>query len=201
MGGSKRMKNRRIQWLVLAVVVAMLAMVAAGCGGGDKKPAAPAKADATKISGKLMIYTSIYPDIIEGVKPAIKKAFPDLDVQWFQAGTEKVITKLTGEIEAKKVQADVLLVADPAYYLTLKDKGLLMKYDSPMRKDITGNKDTEGFWTGVRINAIVMAYNTKKVKPEEAPKTWQELLDPKWKGRIAMPNPLLSGTAYVGVGA
>ena len=88
------MKNRRIQWLVLAVVVAMLAMVAAGCGGGDKKPAAPAKADATKISGKLMIYTSIYPDIIEGVKPAIKKAFPDLDVQWFQAGTEKVITKL-----------------------------------------------------------------------------------------------------------
>jgi iron(III) transport system substrate-binding protein len=111
------------------------------------------------------------------------------------------MAKLAGEIEAKKVQADVLLVADPAYYLTLKDKGLLMKYDSPMRKDITGNKDTEGFWTGVRINAIVMAYNTKKVKPEEAPKTWQELTDPKWKNRIAMANPLLSGTAYVGVGA
>jgi iron(III) transport system substrate-binding protein len=54
------------------------------------------------------------------------------------------MAKLAGEIEAKKVQADVLLVADPAYYLTLKDKGLLMKYDSPMRKDITGNKDTEG---------------------------------------------------------
>ena len=108
------MKNRKIQWLVLAVVVAMLAMVAAGCGGGDKKPAAPAKADAAKISGKLMIYTSIYPDIIEGVKPAIKKAFPDLEVQWFQAGTEKVITKLTGEIEAKKVQADLLMVADPS---------------------------------------------------------------------------------------
>lgn len=65
------------------------------------------------------------------------------------------------------MQADVLLVADPAYYLTLKDKGLLMKYDSPMRKDITGNKDTEGFWTNVRINAIVMAI-TAKVKPEEA---------------------------------
>ena len=75
------MKNRKTQWLVLAVVVAMLAMVVAGCGGGDKKPAAPAKSDVPKISGKLMIYTSIYPDIIEGVKPATKKAFPDLEVQ------------------------------------------------------------------------------------------------------------------------
>ena len=100
------MKNRKVQWLVLIVAIAMVTALVAGCGGGDKKPAAPAaKSDAPKISGKLMIYTSIYPDIIEGVKPAIKKAFPDLDVQWFQAGTEKVITKLTGEIEAKKVQA------------------------------------------------------------------------------------------------
>ncbi|MBP8036425.1 MAG: ABC transporter substrate-binding protein [Negativicutes bacterium] len=185
--------------VILALTMFVIAAMVTGCGGGDKKPAEQPKAKGP--SGTLMIYTSIYPDIVELVKPAIAKKFPDLKVNWFQAGSEQVMAKLAGEIEAKKVQADVLLVADPAYYLTLKDKGLLMKYDSPMRKDITGNKDTEGFWTGVRINAIVMAYNTKKVKPEEAPKTWQELLDPKWKGRIAMPNPLLSGTAYVGVGA
>ena len=188
--------------LVVLVMFAIAAM-AAGCGGGDKKPAEAPKAEqkAKGPSGNLMIYTSIYPDIVELVKPAIAKKFPDLKVSWFQAGSEQVMAKLAGEIEAKKVQADVLLVADPAYYLTLKDKGLLMKYDSPMRKEITGNKDTEGYWTGVRINAIVMAYNTKKVKPEEAPKTWMELTDPKWKNRIAMANPLLSGTAYVGVGA
>ena len=187
--------------LVVLVMFAIAAM-AAGCGG-DKKPAEQPKAEqkAKGPSGTLMIYTSIYPDIVELVKPAIAKKFPDLKVSWFQAGSEQVMAKLGGEIEAKKVAADVLLVADPAYYLTLKDKGLLMKYDSPMRKDITGNKDAEGYWTGVRINAIVMAYNTKKVKPEDAPKTWQELTDPKWKNRIAMANPLLSGTAYVGVGA
>ena len=181
--------------LVMFVVTAMLT----GCGGGDKKPAEQSKAKGP--SGELMIYTSIYPDIVEMVKPVITKKFPDLKVSWFQAGSEQVMAKLAGEIEAKKVQADVLLVADPAYYLTLKDKGLLLKYDSPERKSITGNKDTEGYWTGVRINNIVIAYNTKKVKPEEAPKTWKELTDPKWKNRIAMANPLLSGTAYVGVGA
>ena len=200
MGGNKRMKSRKVQWLILIVAVAMLTALAAGCGGGDKKPAAPAKSDAPKISGKLMIYTSIYPDIIEGVKPAIKKAFPDLDVQWFQAGTEKVITKLTGEIEAKKVQADMLMVADPSYYLTLKDKNLLMKYDAPNRKDVTAAKDTEGYWTGVRISNMIIAYNTNKVKPEDAPKTFKELTEPKWKDKVAIPSPLLSGSAYVAVG-
>lgn len=185
--------------ILLVIVIFAVSALVAGCGGGDKKPAEQPKAKGP--SGTLMIYTSIYPDIVELVKPAIAKQFPDLKVNWFQAGSEQVMAKLAGEIEGKKVQADVLLVADPAYYLTLKDKGLLLKYDSPMRKDITGNKDAEGYWTGVRINAIVMAYNTKKVKPEDAPKTWQDLLDPKWKGKIAMANPLLSGTAYVGVGA
>jgi iron(III) transport system substrate-binding protein len=185
--------------ILLVVVIFAVSALVAGCGGGDKKPAEQPKAKGP--TGTLMIYTSIYPDIVELVKPAIAKQFPDLKVNWFQAGSEQVMAKLAGEIEGKKVQADVLLVADPAYYLTLKDKGLLLKYDSPMRKDITGNKDAEGYWTGVRINAIVMAYNTKKVKPEDVPKTWQDLTDPKWKGKIAMANPLLSGTAYVGVGA
>jgi iron(III) transport system substrate-binding protein len=194
------MKNRKTQWVVLIVAFAMLMALVAGCGGGDKKPAEPAKPDAPKISGKLMIYTSIYPDIIEGVKPAIKKAFPDLDVQWFQAGTETVITKLTGEIEAKKMQADLLMVADPSFYLTLKEKNLLMKYDAPNRKDVTAAKDADGYWTGVRISNMIIAYNTAKVKPEDAPKTFKELTEPKWKNKVAIPSPLLSGSAYVAVG-
>ena len=200
MGGNGRMRKRTLHWVVLIVAVAMLTALVAGCGGGEKKAAEPAKSDTPKISGKLMIYTSIYPDIIEGVKPAIKKAFPDLDVQWFQAGTEKVITKLTGEIEAKKIQADLLMVADPSYYLTLKDKNLLMKYDAPNRKDVTAAKDADGYWTGVRISNMIIAYNTAKVKPEDAPKTFKELTEPKWQNKVAIPSPLLSGSAYVAVG-
>ena len=104
------MKTRKL--LVFLMVLAMLATLIAGCGGADKKPAekpaTPAKPAGP--SGKLMIYTSMFPDIIEAVKPELKKAFPNLDVQWFQAGSEQVMTKLAGEIEAKKVAADVLLV-------------------------------------------------------------------------------------------
>lgn len=189
------------RWSKLAVVLTLMAMLTislSGCGGSkdEKKPDA-----AAGPKGKVMIYTSIYPDIIEKIKPELKKTFPNVEVEWFQAGTEKVMAKVAGEIEANKVQADLLMVADPSYYLYLEDKGLLLQYDSPNRKDVKINRDKEGYWTGVRISNMIIAYNTDKVKPEDAPKSFKDLLDPKWSGKIAMPSPLLSGTAYVAAAA
>lgn len=190
------MKKKRIAWgLITALFVIVL--LAAGCGSTSKLAESPKGQGPT---GTVMIYTSIYPDIIELIKPSIKKQFPDLEVQWFQAGTEKVMAKIAGEIEAKKVQADLIMVADPSYYLTLKEQKLLQQYDAPNRKNITINKDAEGFWTGVRISNMIIAYNTAKVSEADAPKSFKDLLDPKWKGKIAMPSPLLSGTAYVTAG-
>ena len=179
--------------VILVLAMFVIAAVVAGCGGTDKKPAEQPKAKGP--SGTLMIYTSIYPDIVELVKPAIAKKFPDLKVNWFQAGSEQVMAKLAGEIEAKKVQADVLMVSDPGYYITLKEKNLLLKFDAPNRQFVDAKyKDNEGYWTGVRLSYMLMAYNTAKVKPEEAPKSFKDLLDPKWNNKLAMANPLLSGS-------
>lgn len=193
------MKRCWSKFVVVLTMLAMLALALGGCGGSkeEKKP----EAGAAGPKGKVMIYTSIYPDIIEKIKPELKKAFPNVEVEWFQAGTEKVMAKVAGEIEANKVQADLLMVADPSYYLYLEDKGLLLPYDAPNRKDVKINKDKDGYWTGVRISNMIIAYNTAKVKPEDAPKTFKDLTDPKWQGKIAMPSPLLSGTAYVAAAA
>ena len=181
-----------------ALMLAMGAIVAAGCGGGDKKPAANDGKGGVK--GDVMVYTSIYPDIIDKMcKPNVAKAFPDMKVTWFQGGTEKVKTKIAGEIKAKKIGADVLMVADPSYYLALKKQGLLLDYVSKNQKDVIADKDKNGSWTAVRISNMIIAYNKGKV--QNPPKSWQDLTDPKWKGKIAMPNPMLSGTAYVAVGA
>lgn len=194
------MKTKGYVLAALFSVALLMAVFVAGCGGGTKPAEAPKTPATGGAKGSLMIYTSIYPDIIEQIKPSLKKQFPDLEIQWFQAGTEKVMAKIAGEIEAKKVQADLILVADPSYYITLKDQNLLQKYESPQRKDVRLNKDTEGYWTGVRISNMIIAYNTAKVSEADAPKSFKDLLDPKWKGKIAMPSPLLSGTAYVTAG-
>ena len=180
-----------------ALVLAMGAMIAAGCGGGDKKQAS---SGGKGPKGDLMVYTSIYPDIIDKMcKPNVAKAFPDMKVTWFKGGTEKVKTKIAGEIKAKKIGADILMVADPSYYLALQDQKLLLDYVSPNQKDVIADKDKNGAWTAVRISNMIIAYNKDKVK--NPPKSWTDLTDPKWKGKIAMPNPMLSGTAYVAVGA
>ncbi len=186
------MKSKK--WLVALLVVVFSMVLLAGCGGGDKK--------AGGLKGEVMIYTSIYPDIIDKMaKPSMKKAFPDLDIKWFQGGTEKVVTKIAGEIQAKKISADLLMVADPSYYLKLKEDKLLLNYVSKNSKDIIAGQDKDGAWTAVRLNNLVIAYNSSKFKPEEVPQSWQDLTDPRFKGKIAMPNPLLSGTAYVFAGA
>ena len=189
---------KKSKWMLGAAAVLALSVALAGCGGGDKK--AEKKAGGTK--GELMVYTSIYPDIIDNMcKPSLAKAFPEMKVNWFQGGTEKVVTKITGEIKAKKIGADVLMVADPSYYLKLYDQKLLLPYKSKEEKNLINDKDAEGAWYAVRVCNMIIAYNADKLKAEDAPKNWTDLTDPKWKGKIAMPNPMLSGTAYVAVGA
>ena len=190
---------KKAKWLCTAAAVLALSVAIAGCGGSDDKKAADSKGGP---KGDVMVYTSIYPDIIDKMcKPNVAKAFPDMKVTWFQGGTEKVITKITGEIKANKIGTDVLMVADPSYYLTLQDQGLLLDYVSPNLKDVITDKDKNGAWSSVRVCNMIIAYNSDKLKPEDAPKSWKDLTDPKWKGKIAMPNPMLSGTAYVAVGA
>ena len=190
---------KKAKWLCTAAAVLALSAAVAGCGGSDKQEAGT-KAGGPK--GEVMVYTSIYPDIIDNVcKPAMSKVFPDMKVDWFQGGTEKVMTKMAGEIKAKKIGADVLMVAEPSYYLSLKKDNLLLDYVSPNLKDVITDKDEKGAWSSVRISNMIIAYNSDKLSPEEAPKSWKDLTDPKWKGKIAMPNPMLSGTAFVAVGA
>ena len=190
---------KKTKWLAIAATVMALGVVA-GCGGGDKK-AAPAGGKGGP-KGDVMVYTSIYPDIIDNMcKPNVAKAFPDLKVTWFQGGTEKVKTKMAGEFKANKIGADVLMVADPSYYLKMQKDKRLLDYVSPNLKDVISSKDKNGAWSAVRISNMIIAYNSDKLKAEDAPKSWKDLLDPKWKGKIAMPSPMLSGTAYVAVGA
>lgn len=192
--------------LLMLLVLVMVTSMFIGCGSNEVKTeptgseVAVSSEEAKEVSGTVMIYTSIYPDIIEMMKPEIKKALPDITVNWFQGGTESVVTKITGEMAAKKVEADLLMVADPSYYLTLKEAGVLEKYDSPERANVSV-KDEEGYWTGVRVSNMIIAYNTDRVSEADAPKSYEDLLDPKWKGKIAMPSPLLSGSAFVAAGA
>ena len=169
--------------------------------GAEAQPK-PAAGAPRQVSGKVTLYTSIPADIANQIKKDFETAHPGVDVELFQSGSERVIQKITAEMEAGGVKADLLALADRAYFDTLKKEGVLQPYQSPEAATIPeALKDSDGLYTTIRIISQMIVYNPTLVKPEEAPTNWTDLTDPKWKGQIIIPSPLYSGSTYVAVGA
>ena len=99
--------------LLLLVTLVLLTLTACGkkgeSGSSDEKNA--------EIKGKIVIYTSMYEDIIDNVKEKLKKDFPNLEVEFFQGGTGTLQSKIVAEMQANKLGADMLMVAEPSYSL------------------------------------------------------------------------------------
>ncbi|MFQ5850605.1 MAG: ABC transporter substrate-binding protein [Candidatus Binatia bacterium] len=144
----------------------------------------------------LMFYTSVPANVITPIIEQFNKKNPDIDLQKFRAGTNKIVLKVKTDLQSTgKVQADLIWVADPAYFMDLKSQGLLLKYASPKAGGIPAvYKDPDGYFTAGRILNMGITYNTNLVKAGEAPRDWTDLLDPKWKGQIGMPDPHYSGS-------
>src|SRR2546430_1779006 len=92
--------------------------------------------------------------------------------------------------EKNNAQADVFWSNEPVRTLVLKKRGVLAPYKSASANGIPAAfKDAEGYWTGFSARTRVLVYNTKLVKPEEAPQSVFDLADPKWKGQVAIADP------------
>lgn len=158
------------------------------------------------IEGKVVIYTSMYQFEIDKMTEALKKEFPNLEVTFFYGGTGDLQTKLTGEMGENHngvLSCDMLMVAEPAYSLELKDYGYLepMEVAAPEELFREGLEyDPEGYWYPVRTLNMVLAYNPEKYNKEDLPQTYEAFAkDPALKGKISMSNPLTSGTAMAAI--
>lgn len=188
----------------LALMMSALMICATACGGKTEK-----KDDDTKnvksneeVSGKVMIYTSMYEDIIANMKPALQKKFPKCQIEFFQGGTGTLQTKIAGEIEAGKLACDIVMVAEPSYAYELKEKKILHKFDIENKDKLSFEYDKEGYWYPVRNLNMVLAYNPEKTKKEDVAQSFKEFAEKEsLTGKISMSDPLKSGTALAAIGA
>ncbi|HDJ29640.1 MAG TPA: extracellular solute-binding protein, partial [Candidatus Acetothermia bacterium] len=105
--------------------------------------------------------------------------------------------KVRAEMEAGDIQADVLHGADPSIYMMLRDAGQLLPYSSPETAAVKPEYRTgEENFTLANGRYAVIVYNKRFISPKEAPKTWDDLLDAKWKGRIVIGDPLLCSASF-----
>ena len=153
-------------------------------------------------AGKVMLYSSMQEDQLMAVKKGFEAKYPDIKMDYYFAGTGRVITKIATEHQAGQVAADVIWVGDPADYISFKREGILAQYTSPEAKNIDPKFiDPDGYYTGARMMNMGIGYNSALVEAKDAPQSWNDLLDPKWEGQIVMTDPSSAGTTKYFVAA
>ncbi len=152
-------------------------------------------ASAFAASGTVMMYSSMNEDQLIAIKKGFEAKNPGVTMEYYFAGTGKVMTKIATEAQAGHVDADILWVGDPTSYIAFKEQGILQQYSSPEAEAIDKTFiDPDGYYTAARMMNMGIAYNTLKVTPEEAPKTWYDFCDEKWSDQIVMSDPNTAGT-------
>jgi len=176
------------------VAVATLAALVAGLvtAGGAQTP--NRHLEAARKEGKVVWYTSLVLPSAERVAKLFETAYPDVKVEVHRTGSQRILQRVMQELQANIKNVDVVHTSDAGHYVLLKEKKLLAKY-TPAGVDAfpAGFKDKDGYYYGLRATVNAITYNTKVVSAAEAPKTWKDLLDPKWKGKMVTAHPGYSG--------
>jgi iron(III) transport system substrate-binding protein len=159
------------------------------------EPVTPALIEAAKKEGQVIHYTSTDLPVAEKLAKAFEAKYSGITVRVERTGAERVFQRIGQEYSSNIHAVDVVNSSDAAHFIVWKRDGILAPY---VPEDVAKfyppeHKDTDGQFASWRI-WLSIAYNTSLVKPEEAPKSFADLLDARWKGKIVKAHPGYSGT-------
>jgi iron(III) transport system substrate-binding protein len=153
-----------------------------------------ARLDAARKEGKVVWYTSLALTSAEKVAKLFEGKYPGIKVEVHRTGSQRILQRVMQELQANIKNVDVIHTSDAGHYVLLKDRKLLLKYTpAGAERFPAGFRDKDGFYYGLRATVNVIAYNSRAVSAAEAPKTWKDLLAPKWKGKLVTAHPGYSG--------
>jgi iron(III) transport system substrate-binding protein len=181
----------------------MLALALAGSLAGAAAAAAPDAAavaalarydgadrtqrliDGARREGELVLYTSLTVDDMGALNPVFEKKY-GVKVKMWRAGADKIVQRAVTEAQGGRFEVDVLEASTPALESLYREK-VLVPVRSPYQADLMeGAVPAHHGWAGARLNVFVHAYNTKLVKAADVPKTYYDLANPKWKGKLGV---------------
>src|SRR3954468_4876082 len=160
------------------------------------EPVTQALIEAAKKEGKVVYYTSIDLPVAEKIAKAFEAKYPGIAVRTERSGAERIFQRIGQENSSNIHACDVVNSSDAAHLIVWKRDGLLAPY---VPEDVAKfyppeHKDTDGQFASFRVWLSVIGYNTTLVKAEDAPRSFADLLDPKWVGKIVKAHPGYSGT-------
>ncbi len=142
--------------------------------------------EGAKKEGKVVVYSFTAVDQLRPMLEEFQKRYPFIKADQYRANATGVFNKFTTEVRAGQTLADVIDISAGETY-TLRQMGLIDLYFSPNREGIAKDfMDEKGYWTAHYHFVIAQGFNTQHIKPAEAPRSYEELINPKWKGRISL---------------
>jgi iron(III) transport system substrate-binding protein len=137
-----------------------------------------------KKEGKVTFWSGMALDDSRLVAAGFEKKYPFVKVDIFRAGGEQIVNRAIAEAGAAQNSSDVL----NAFALkVLQERGFLAPYNAPEAAHYpAAYKDPKHFWVSMKNNYNVIGYNSRLVTPQDAPKNWQDLLNPRWKDKLGM---------------
>jgi ABC-type Fe3+ transport system substrate-binding protein len=189
------------RWRALALTVAALVPVTmAQAQTGDailtyKGPDREQKLiDGAKKEGSVVLYSAMIANqALRPIQDGFKKKYPFINMSFWRADSEDILQKISAEVRAGNVVGDV--IEGTSVGEVAVNAGVTVPYFTPMLEAYPDKyRDPNGMWTATRLSYFSIAYNTKMVAADQVPKTYEDLLDPKWKGKLAWRIGSASGT-------
>ena len=164
----------------------LLALAVAGCGSPSKDI--------------VLVYSPHGPDILKVYEKMFEEAYPEVDMQWLDMGSQQVYNKVSAE--SRRPACDIWWGAPSYMFKLAANQGLFQAYRPTWSDEVDAkDKDAENLWHGTHHLPLAIIFNDNEYTVEDMPQTWDALLDEKWRGKISIRKPLDSGTMRTFIGA
>jgi iron(III) transport system substrate-binding protein len=149
---------------------------------------------------RLLIYTPHGQDLLKDFIARYKERYPDADVQFLDMGSRQILERVT--VERNRPQADLWWGASHTTFQTAADDNLLAPFRPTWADKVpASSRDPHDYWYGTYETPQVIAYNSEAVTAADAPRDWDDVLDPKWRDKVLIRNPNPSDTMRAIFGA
>jgi len=196
------MQQRMMGLLVALLCAALCAGIAASASAQAPMPAwEKSLYEAAKKEKEFTVYTAHYnTDEIANLCAVFDKKYPGVKCNFVRTTAQVAFQRLLQDVQANAPVASVFSSTDVSHYPDLKKRGLLLKYTphniDNMVDSLKSYNDKDGYYWVTAAALMLITYNSSVVPEKDAPKNWPDLLDPKWKDKVAIGHPAFSG--YVG---
>lgn len=162
-----------------------LLAVALSAAAADRDDRERTLAEAARKEGKVVLYSTLTVNDARALGDAFERKYGVKVLPW-RGGSDKIVQRLLAESHSRRHDADVVEMNGPQMEILYREK-LLQPFDSPVLADIPAVAIApHRHYVADRLAFYVLAYNTNLVKPDEAPRTFEDVLQPKWRGKLAI---------------